>query len=208
MRGRREHGAEAGRWRRAHWAAAVGLGLSGALVACSSSSTTAPSTSPARSLTAAPNPSSFSGEPPSALASLASSASAVASAAQQSAEAAASSFAASASDRLTASRDKATSVLNGVQGGGNALGDVVITGVPHPTSGGLHAAIVTITNSTGGTLSYAVQVNFNDASGQMVDSTVVWAENLPAGQRAQPVAFSSKPADLALVPVAVKAQRY
>ncbi|MFG2823763.1 hypothetical protein ACGFX4_30605 [Kitasatospora sp. NPDC048365] len=179
-----------------------------AVAACGSDGSSSPASTPGSSLTAAPNPSNFSGSPPSALASAASSALASAEAAQSSAEAAASSFAASGSEQVNASRTKASEVLQATQGEGNAMGDVVITGVPRTTTGGLHAAIVTITNSTNATASYAVQVAFKDEAGQVADTSVVWAENLAAGQKAQPVAFSRKPADMKLVAVVTKAQRY
>ncbi|WP_395297659.1 hypothetical protein ACF9IK_32570 [Kitasatospora hibisci] len=92
--------------------------------------------------------------------------------------------------------------------GGNALGDIVITGVPRARTGGLHAVVVTITNSGLDTASYAVQVDFTDTSGKTVDSSVVGAEHLPAGDQAQPVAFSRAPADQTLLPVVVKAVRF
>ncbi|MET9401423.1 hypothetical protein [Kitasatospora sp. NPDC002965] len=193
--------------------AAALAAVAGAVVltvaSCSSSSAPATPTDTARpTLTEAPNPSTFSGEPPSALASKAESALAEASSRSASAQAAASSFQASADAQAAQSRQKATEVLQGVAGSGNALSDVTLTGVPRSTTGGLHAAVVTIVNSTRETASYAVRVDFTDASGNTVDTAVVGAENIPAGGKADPIAFSRQPGDLPLTPVVVKAQRY
>nr|BFD91385.1 hypothetical protein KitaXyl93_27450 [Kitasatospora sp. Xyl93] len=105
-------------------------------------------------------------------------------------------------------REKAASVLGGVTDGGNALGDVTVTGVARQNTGGLHAVVVTIRNR--GTLpaSYAVQVDFTDAGGRTVDSSVVGAGDIPPNGTAEPIAFSRQPADMTLLPVVVKAVRY
>ncbi|MEU3574714.1 hypothetical protein AB0E96_40880, partial [Kitasatospora sp. NPDC036755] len=99
-------------------------------------------------------------------------------------------------------------VLSGVTDGGNAIGDIGITGIARQNTGGLHAVVVTIRNPGPNPASYAVQVDFTDAGGKAVDSSVVGAENVPANGTAEPVAFSRQPADLPLVPVVVKAVRY
>ncbi|BFV56088.1 hypothetical protein KCMC57_up11920 [Kitasatospora sp. CMC57] len=98
--------------------------------------------------------------------------------------------------------------LKGVQGSGDAISDVTLTGVPLATSGGLQAAVVNIVNSTSETASYAVQVDWRDTAGQAVASTVVGAEDVGAGQSASPVSFSHRPPSDQLTPVVVKAQRY
>ncbi|MGV9264166.1 hypothetical protein ACWDRR_05820 [Kitasatospora sp. NPDC003701] len=179
------------------------------LAACSSSSTN-PSVSRAEpsTLSTAPNPSSFSGEPPSGLASAAESAQASVSAAAESASAAAASFAASVSAQGDQLRQNAAAALGTLENGGNALGDITLTGVPRAQTGGLHAVVVTIFNSGLDTASYAVQVDFTDTSGKAVDSAVVGAEHLAAGEKASPVAFSRRPADETLLPVVVRALRY
>ncbi|WP_371502152.1 hypothetical protein OG871_34235 [Kitasatospora sp. NBC_00374] len=155
-----------------------------------------------------PVPSGFSGSPPSALSSLASSAKASVSAAASSLSSAAASFEASVSAELSRSRAAAEAALQSATGQGNAISDVTITGVPRATSGNLNAATVTIVNSSGGTASYAVRVEFLDTSGAVVDSTVVGTENLAAGATATPIAFSRKSPDAALVPRVAQAQRY
>ncbi|MEU1422488.1 hypothetical protein [Kitasatospora sp. NPDC005751] len=192
-------------------AVALVAALTGAavLAACSSSSTNPSVTrSEASTLSTAPNPSSFSGEPPSALASTAESALASASAAAESGSAAAASFAASASAQGEQARQNAAAALGTLENGGNALGDVAITGVPRAQTGGLHAVVVTITNDGVNTASYAVQVDFTDTSGKTVDSSIVGAEHLAVGAQASPVAFSRRPAEETLLPVVVRAVRY
>ncbi|MGW6913135.1 FxLYD domain-containing protein [Kitasatospora sp. NPDC054939] len=159
-------------------------------------------------LTAAPDPATFSGVPASALASLAASIKADSSSRAAAAASAAATFDASVSAETERVRAQATQVLQGVQGTGNALGDITITGIPRSSTGGLHAVTVTIVNSTSATASYAVQVDFLDVDGNTVDTSVVGVENLPPGETATPMAFSRQPGDLKLLPVVAKAQRY
>ncbi|WP_316529032.1 hypothetical protein [Kitasatospora brasiliensis] len=166
-----------------------------------------------------PNAGAFSGEPPSAVASAAESLLASASAAAASASAAseaavasnsaaASAFEASVSAQQAMTREKSASVLSGVTDGGNAQGDITITGIARQNTGGLNAVVVTMQNRGNSPANYAVQVDFVDAGGKAVDSSIVGAENVPPNGKAQPVAFSRQPADLNLTPVVVKAVRY
>ncbi|GAA2741999.1 hypothetical protein [Kitasatospora cinereorecta] len=184
---------------------ATGFAAVVAVAGCSSSSSNSSSTPTS---TFSPNPSNFSGSPPSAFASIKSSALASVSAAASSVSAAASSFAASAGAQLEQNRAEATSVLGSVSGSGNALSDVTVTGLPKSQSGGLNAAVVTIVNSTSSTANYAVKVEFLDTSGQVVDSSVLAVKNLAAGGKAQPIAFTLKSPDAALIPRVAQAQRY
>ncbi|BAJ33010.1 hypothetical protein KSE_72550 [Kitasatospora setae KM-6054] len=156
----------------------------------------------------APETASFSGKPPSAFASAHGSALASASAAEASASERAASFEASANAQLESTRAKAAEVLAAVPDAGNAMTDVTLTGVPNSTSGDLTAAIVTVTNSTQETRSYAVQVDFTDNTGKSVDSQVVGVEHLAGGATANPVVFSKLGKDVNLIPVVVKAYRY
>lgn len=188
-------------------AAAAASGLAVLLVAgCSSSTSDSGATQSPGSFS--PNPSNFSGQVPSALASAKTSALESVSAAASSASAAASSFAASVSAQVEADRAEFTSTLAAVSGSGNAVSDVTLTGVPRAQIGGLNAVVVTITNSTTGTANYAVKVEFVDSSGQVVDSSIVGAKNLAAGGHAQPVAFTRQSPDAALVARVAQAQRY
>ncbi|RAJ46989.1 hypothetical protein K353_00190 [Kitasatospora sp. SolWspMP-SS2h] len=155
-----------------------------------------------------PETASFSGEPPSAFASAHESALASVSAAQASASERAASFEASVNAQLAATRAKAAEVLAAVTDAGNAISDVTLTGVPNSTSGDLSAAMVTVTNSTTETRSYAIQVDFTDSTGKSVDSQAVGIENLAAGATANPMAFSKAGQGANLLPVVVKSYRY
>ncbi|MEU6775068.1 hypothetical protein [Streptomyces sp. NPDC046759] len=160
----------------------------------------------------APDTASFSGTPPSALASSASaaisSARASASAAASSASARASEFEASV-DAETARRSAAAQKeLKNVKGRGNALSEVAMTGMPKAQTGGVLAALVTITNKTGSTASYAVQIDFKDAAGKVVETRYLGAEKLKPGKKEQSIAFSHQPPQPKLTPFLAKAQRY
>ncbi|MFE5483444.1 FxLYD domain-containing protein [Streptomyces sp. NPDC056527] len=160
----------------------------------------------------APDTASFSGSLPSNVASAGEEA-------VESARASASSAAASASAReasrkasigaeVERSRKAAEDALKNVQGSGNALSEVSMTGKPRADSGGLLTVVVTITNRTDATASYAVQVDFLDASGKTVETQFVGAEDLAPGQRVQPLVISRQPPEPVLTPKLVKAQRY
>ncbi|WP_406733013.1 hypothetical protein [Streptomyces sp. NBC_01794] len=179
-----------------------------ALVSCSTGNGGTGSSSPAGPRPTPPNTSSFSGKLPSALSSAAASARAKASAAASSASAAASAFEASVSAEVARANKAAAAELKKVQGSGNATSDVSLTGKPRAQTGGLVAVVVNITNRTDQKASYAVQVDFADPSGKVVESRIIGAENLDPGERAQPIAISRKPADLKLTPRVAKAQRY
>jgi hypothetical protein len=56
--------------------------------------------------------------------------------------------------------------------------------------------------------SYAVQVDFLDDSGKVVEPRYVGAEDLEPGEKAQPLAVSRKPTEPVLTPKGAKAQRY
>ncbi|MFB6840038.1 hypothetical protein [Streptomyces sp. NPDC056361] len=159
-----------------------------------------------------PDTGSFSGEPPSNVASAAESR--IASAQASAASAAASASAreaerkASIGAEVERSRQAAENALKGVEGRGNALGEVAMTGKPRADTGGLLAVVVTITNKTNAQASYAVQVDFLDPSGKVVETQFTGAEDLPPGDRAQPLVISRAPAEPVLTPRLTKAQRY
>lgn len=81
-------------------------------------------------------------------------------------------------------------------------------GLPRDETSGLLAVLVTITNKTNAKASYAVQIDFEDSSGKVVETRFVGAENLEPGEKEQPIAFSRQPADANLTPRLAKAQRY
>ncbi|MDR3081790.1 MAG: hypothetical protein LBV60_12845 [Streptomyces sp.] len=159
-----------------------------------------------------PNTAAFSGTPPSVLASSASaaiaSARASASAAASSASARASEFEASVNASAVRSAAAAEKELKHVHGGGNARSEVSLKGLPKSQTGGLLAALVTITNKSDRKASYAVQVDFVNAEGHAVETRFAGAENLAPGKTEQPIAFSRRPAEPGLKPRLTKAQRY
>ncbi|MGW7199704.1 FxLYD domain-containing protein [Streptomyces chryseus] len=130
------------------------------------------------------------------------------SAAATSASPAATSFEASVSADTARANAAATAELKKVRGGGNARSDVSLTGKPRAQTGGVLAVVVTITNSTDQQASYAVQVDFADPSGKVVETRIVGAQDLDPGEKVQPLAISRKPAEPVLTPRIAKAQRY
>ena len=196
-----------GRSRIAALAVALAAASTLALTACGSDDDSGgSSTSPATPT--APDTASFSGNAASALASAEASLRAEASGRAVSASAAASSFEASVSAEVERADKAARTELAKVDGQGNAMSDVTMTGKPRSATGGLLAVVVTLTNKTDETASYAVQVDFLDSSGKAVETRYVGAEDLEPGEKAQPVAVSRKPAEPVLTPKLAKAQRY
>ncbi|MGW8355574.1 FxLYD domain-containing protein [Streptomyces wedmorensis] len=160
----------------------------------------------------APDTASFSGEHPSSVASAAesriASAQASASSAAASASAREASRQASIGAEIERSRQAAENALKGVEGRGNALNEVGMTGKPRADTNGVLTVVVTITNKTSATASYAAQVDFLDPSGKVVETQFVGAEDLPPGERKQPLVISRQPPEPVLTPRLTKAQRY
>ncbi|MFJ5778831.1 hypothetical protein [Streptomyces sp. NPDC093094] len=179
------------------------------VTSCSSDDDGGSTATPTRS---APVTSNFSGEAPSALASLAESkkarASASASAAASSASVRASEFEASVSADIERSRAEAQKQLSKVEGRGNAIGDVSLTGLPLNETNNVRAFLVTITNRTDDTASYAVQVDLSDSDGKVAETVFVGAQDLGPGKRVQRFAISRKPPQPPLTAKIAKAQRY
>ncbi|MER5945739.1 FxLYD domain-containing protein [Streptomyces sp. NPDC001904] len=182
-----------------------------ALAACSDDGgdSGAASTSPRAS---APNTSDFSGEPPSALASSAASKKAEvkesASRAAASASQRAHDFEASVSAEVERNRQEFTRELDKADGKGNAMDSVSLTGKPLAETDNVRALVVNITNKTDQKASYAVRVDFSDADGKVVESTVVGAKDLDPGDKAQPLAISTEPPEPHLTAKVAQAQRY
>ncbi|MFF9768317.1 hypothetical protein ACIGXF_14750 [Streptomyces sp. NPDC053086] len=80
--------------------------------------------------------------------------------------------------------------------------------MPRAQTGGVLAVLVTITNKTRSEASYAVQVDFKNSAGKVVETRYVGAEHLKPGKKEQPIAFSHQPPQPKLTPVLAKAQRY
>ncbi|MET9079017.1 hypothetical protein ABZX95_44480 [Streptomyces sp. NPDC004232] len=184
--------------------------VAGALTSCGNSGSSGGSSTPGTPTS--PNTASFSGTMPSALASSASaaisSARASASAAASSASARASEFEASVSAETARRTAAAEKELKGVKGRGNAVSEVGVTGIPKAQTGGVAAALVTITNKTGHKASYAVQIDFKNQAGQVVETRFTGSENLQPGKKDQPIVFSRQSAESRLTPSLAKAQRY
>jgi hypothetical protein len=206
----RDHRGRAGRPGHRAVLAAIGCALSViAITGCGDDGDNGASPSPT---TSSPHTASFSGLPPSALASRAASAiasaHASASAAASSASVRASQFEASVEAEAARASAAAQKALKGVEGRGNAVSEVGMKGLPRNETSGLLAMMVTITNKTDARASYAVQIDFEDSSGKVVETKFVGAENLDPGQQQQPIAFSRQPTDAQLTPRLAKAQRY
>ncbi|MEW2620764.1 FxLYD domain-containing protein [Streptomyces sp. NPDC048106] len=201
------------RYRSASVAAAAALATAGTatLAACGGGNNNGGGATP----TARPSPpatASFTGTPPSPLSSAASSAiasaRASASAAAASASARADEFEASVAAAAERANQKAHERLAKVQGRGNAASDVSLSGIPRAEIGDLQAAHVNIHNSSDRTADFAVQVDFRDADGKVVETRYVGAENVRAGQTVHVYAISHQPPQPHLNPVVAKAERY
>lgn len=185
-----------------------------ALVSCGTDSD-GPSAEESRKVSerpTAPDASSFSEKTASPLKSKASeaaeSARASASEAQASASERADEFEASVAADTERANQAAEKALKGVDGRGNAMSDVSMTGKPRSETGGVLASVVTFTNRTDETADFAVQVDFLDSSGKTVETRYVGTENLEPGKRAQRYAISHEPPEPKLSAKLVKAQRY
>ncbi|MFE6662325.1 hypothetical protein ACFVFH_01985 [Streptomyces sp. NPDC057697] len=81
--------------------------------------------------------------------------------------------------------------LKNFKNGVNAEGDVEL-GRPATGGDGRVTAKVTVKNSTDSSKSYAVQVNFRDAQGNLKDTVVVTVADVPAGSTKDAVARSNR----------------
>ncbi|GAA3305332.1 hypothetical protein GCM10020295_58780 [Streptomyces cinereospinus] len=98
--------------------------------------------------------------------------------------------------------------LADVDGQGNAMADVSLTGKPRAEAADLIAVVVNITNRTDRTASYAVQVDFRDSDGEVVETRYVGAQDLAPGAGKQPLAVSHLAPGRRLTAAVTKAQRY
>ncbi|MGW2176909.1 hypothetical protein ACWCXX_02225 [Streptomyces sp. NPDC001732] len=96
-----------------------------------------------------------------------------------SAASAAASAASRAAEVVASATAAAGEKLKGFKNGVNAKGDVKV-GSPATGTDGHATAKVTVTNSTGSTKSYAVQINFRDGKGNLVDTVVVTVDHVAA----------------------------
>jgi hypothetical protein len=119
---------------------------------------------------------------------------------------AASSLASKASGALASATAEARRRLDEVKNGVNAKDEVKLGAVTRAADGRVTAP-VTVRNTAGATKSFVVQVNFTDASGNLLDTVVVTVQNVTAAQSAAATARSNRklPGDVrAEVPTAIR----
>ncbi|MFF8917616.1 hypothetical protein ACF08M_30990 [Streptomyces sp. NPDC015032] len=116
-------------------------------------------------------------------------------------------FAASAAAAAERNRQRAVKQLEGVQGRGNAVGDVSVTGLPVAKSEQFRSALVRVTNRTDKAAFYAVKVEFADSSGKVLDSVVLGFADVPPGRSVSGHANSRKAAGVKAFPRIAQAER-
>ncbi|MDF3302981.1 FxLYD domain-containing protein [Streptomyces tropicalis] len=103
---------------------------------------------------------------------------------------AASSLASQANGVLASATAEAGRRLDEIKGGVDARSAVRL-GAPQTASDGRTTVPVTATNTTDSTKSFAVQVNFKDSGGNLLDTVVVTVGDVPAGKSAEATARST-----------------
>ncbi|ROQ63557.1 hypothetical protein EDD93_6302 [Streptomyces sp. 840.1] len=116
-------------------------------------------------------------------------------------------FAASVSAEAERNRQKAVSTLKGVKGKGDAVKDVSVNGLAVEPSEQFRSALVRVTNPTGKAAFYAVEVEFVDASGKVLDSVVLGFADAPPGRTVSQHANSRKAAGVKTFPRIAQAER-
>ncbi|AZQ75339.1 hypothetical protein EKH77_02500 [Streptomyces luteoverticillatus] len=123
------------------------------------------------------------------------------------ASAAVSSLASEASGALASASAEARRKLDGIKGGVDVKGDVKLGNVT--TDGEGHAtARLTPTNTAGSAKSFAVQVNFTDPGGNLLDTAVVTVPDVPAGKTGTATARSTRKLSGDVRAEVVRAVRY
>ncbi|MFF4257701.1 hypothetical protein ACFY1L_41590 [Streptomyces sp. NPDC001663] len=97
----------------------------------------------------------------------------------------------SAASEATAATAAAGRQLDEIKGGIDAKGAVEL-GTPATDSGGRAAVEVTVHNTAGSAKSFAVQVDFTDASGNTLDAVVVTVSDVAAGKSGTGTARSNR----------------
>ncbi|MEV2210832.1 FxLYD domain-containing protein [Streptomyces sp. NPDC050997] len=106
------------------------------------------------------------------------------------ATAAASSLASEASSALASATAEAGRRLDDIKGGVDAKGSVELG---KPTADGDRTKVeVTAKNSTDSTKSFAVQVDFTDQAGNLLDTVVLTVSDVPAGDSGKATARSNR----------------
>jgi len=117
------------------------------------------------------------------------------------------SFAASVSAETERVRQEAVKRLEGVEGRGNAVADVSVSGLPVAASEEVRSARVRVTNPTDEPAFYAVKVEFVDAEDKVLDTVVVGVEDAPPGRTVDAQANSRKAAGVKTFPRVAQAER-
>ncbi|MGW7254749.1 hypothetical protein [Streptomyces sp. NPDC054834] len=119
----------------------------------------------------------------------------------------AASFASQGASALASATAEAGNKLNEVKGGVNAK-DAVTLGTPASTSDGHTTVDVTAVNKASSTKSFAVQVNFTDSGGNLLDTTVVTVSDVAAGKSGKATAQSHRKLTGQVKTVVARALRY
>ncbi|MEU1710202.1 hypothetical protein ABZ478_33385 [Streptomyces sp. NPDC005706] len=114
-----------------------------------------------------------------------------ASKAASAASSAASSLASKGGDALASASAEARQKLSGVKNGVQAKGDVTL-GTPAAASDGKATVEVSAKNTASAAKSFAVQVNFTDKHGNLLDVTVVTLKDVAAGSTGDATARSHR----------------
>jgi hypothetical protein len=104
---------------------------------------------------------------------------------------AAASLASEAGAALASATAEAGRKLDEIKGGVNAKGDVKLGSVSTDADG-RKAVQVTVTNSTSKSRAYAVQVDFRDSGGNLLDTVVVTVDDVAAGVSKNATALSHR----------------
>ncbi|MFC4501434.1 MULTISPECIES: hypothetical protein [Streptomyces] len=128
---------------------------------------------------------------PSSVSSAASRAASAAESLAREATGAASSLASEASSAFASATAEAGRRLDDIQNGTDVTSDVRL-GTPGRDSDGRAAVEVTVSNSADSSKSFAVEVDFTDASGKRVDAAVVTVSDVPAGKTGTGTARSNR----------------
>ncbi|WP_406097641.1 hypothetical protein [Streptomyces sp. NBC_01013] len=107
---------------------------------------------------------------------------------------AASSAASRGADAVASATAAAGEKLNSIKDGVNAGGDVK-AGAPVTDKDGRITSKITVANGTGSTQSYAVQINFKDPSGNLLDTVVVTVDDVGSKKTKDATARSNRKLD-------------
>ncbi|MET8780871.1 hypothetical protein [Streptomyces sp. NPDC004589] len=123
------------------------------------------------------------------------------------AAASAASAASEAGAALASASAEAGRKLDRIKGGAHAKADVKL-GATADGSGGHKAAPVTVTNPTSESRTYAVQVNFKNTKGDLLDTVVVTVPDVPGGGSKNATALSNRGLSGAVTTSVARAVRY